>query len=61
MLPVLLLPLAIPLIIGAVEATRGALRADPFLMYRQWLELLLVFDLIFLVVSFWAFEWILEG
>ncbi|HET6369604.1 MAG TPA: heme exporter protein CcmB [Nitrospiria bacterium] len=61
MLPILLLPLAIPLVIGAVEATRGALRGDPLFLYQQWLQLLAVFDLVFLVVSFWAFEWVLES
>ena len=61
MLPILLLPLAVPVIIGAVEATRGALNRDPLALYGQWIQLLLVFDIIFTVVSFWAFEWILES
>ena len=60
MLPVLLLPLAVPVMIGSVEATRGALNGDPFEMYRQWLELLLIFDLIFTVVCFWIFDFIMD-
>jgi len=60
MLPILLLPLAVPLIIGGVEATAGVLRGDPFLLYAHWIRLLFAFDVIFLVVSFWAFEWILD-
>ena len=60
MLPILLLPLAVPVMIGSVEATRGALSGDPFEMYSQWLELLFVFDLIFTVVSFWIFDFILD-
>jgi heme exporter protein B len=61
MLPILLLPMAVPVMIGAVEATRGALSGDPWMLYGHWVELLIVFDLIFTVVCFWAFEWILES
>lgn len=61
MLPILLLPMIVPVMIGAVEATRGALNGDPLALYGHWLELLVVFDLIFTVLSFWAFEWILES
>ena len=61
MLPVLLLPLAVPVMIAAVEATRGALNADPFSLYSQWLELLAIFNVIFTVASFWLFELILDS
>jgi heme exporter protein B len=60
MLPVLLLPLAVPVMIGSVEATRGALNGDPYALYRNWVELLVVFDLIFTVVSFWLFDFIMD-
>lgn len=60
MLPVLLLPMVIPVMIAAVEATRGALDGDPLPLYAQWLKLLGVFDLIFTVVSYWLFELILD-
>ncbi len=60
MFPILLLPLSVPIFIGAVEATRGALSGDPFSHYRHWIELLGVFDVIFVVVSFWIFEFILD-
>jgi len=61
MFPILLLPIIVPVIIGAVEATRGALNRDPWALYGFWIQLLLVFDLVFTVISFWAFEWILES
>ncbi len=60
MFPILLLPLSVPIFIGAVEATRGALSGDPFSRYQHWIELLGVFDVIFVVVSFWIFEFILD-
>lgn len=61
MLPVLLLPLAVPVMIAAVEATRGSLNGDPYAFYSQWIQLLVVFDIIFTVVSFWLFELILDS
>ena len=61
MLPILLLPLVIPVMIAAVEATRGALNAEPLELYSQWLELLVVFNVIFSVVSFWLFDLILDS
>ncbi|RMH37396.1 MAG: hypothetical protein D6690_03250 [Nitrospirae bacterium] len=60
MLPVLLLPMVIPVMIAAVESTRGALNGEPFALYSQWFHLLGVFDLIFTVVSYWLFELILD-
>lgn len=61
MLPILLLPLIVPVMIAAVEATKGALGGDPVAQYRQWLELLVIFDTVFAVVSFWMFEFIMES
>ena len=61
MLPILLLPLAVPVMIAAVEATRGALNGDPLSLYGNWLQLLAVFDIVFTVLSFWAFEWIMDS
>jgi heme exporter protein B len=61
MLPVLLLPLAVPVMIAAVEATRGALNGAPLHLYSQWLELLTIFNVIFTVASFWLFELILDS
>lgn len=60
MFPILLLPLSVPIFIGAVEATRGILNGDPIALYQHWIELLVVFDVIFVVVSFWVFEFILD-
>ena len=61
MLPILLLPLVVPVMIAAVEATKGALSGDLLTMYSQWLELLAIFDVIFTVVSFWMFEFVMDN
>ncbi|MCZ6891156.1 MAG: heme exporter protein CcmB [Chloroflexi bacterium] len=60
MLPLLLLPVAIPVIIAAVVATRGILDGDSFGELGQWWQLLLAFDVIFLVLSSLLFGAVLE-
>ena len=61
MLPILLLPLVVPVMIAAVEATKAALNGDPLSLYGRWLELLVVFDTVFLVVSYWMFEFVMDS
>lgn len=58
MLPLLLLPLLVPVLVGAVRATQsllaeGVLAAEP-------MRILLVTDAVFLIVSFLGFEYVLE-
>ncbi|MDP2829591.1 MAG: heme exporter protein CcmB [Sulfuricellaceae bacterium] len=61
MFPILVLPLAVPVLIGAIQATAGVLHHTPWGQYSQWVQLLLVFDVIFIIVAFWTFEFILEA
>lgn len=61
MFPILMLPLAVPVIIGAVQATTGIMHADPWDQYKSWIQLLIIFDVIFIIVAFWTFEFILEA
>ena len=58
MLPLLLFPLLVPVLIGAVEATHGLL-ADGVLPAAP-VELLAVVDAVYLIVSFIAFEYVLD-
>ena len=58
MLPLLLFPLLVPLLVGAVQATAGLLgegRAGP-----AALQLLAVYDGVFLIASFLLFEYVLD-
>jgi heme exporter protein B len=60
MLPVLLFPLVVPIVIAAVKATGfaiGALAPDRAL---PWLNLMVAFDIIFIVVSYLVFGYVLE-
>lgn len=61
MFPILMLPLAAPVMIAAVQATAGILHGNPWAQHAGWISLLAVFDLIFVVIAFWTFEFILEG
>lgn len=60
LLPVLLLPIVVPVIIAAVKSTGGILAGRPLAEAAGWLNLLVGFDVIYLVVSFLVFESILE-
>lgn len=58
MLPLLLLPLLVPILLGAVRASAAVL-ADGTLPWPP-LRLLLVTDAVFLIVSFLCFEYVLD-
>lgn len=56
LLPILLFPLAIPVLLAAVRASRGLLEGVPGAEVRPWLDLLIAFDVIFLAAAWMAFE-----
>ncbi len=61
MLPILLLPMVVPVMIAAVEATKGALNGDPPSLYGPWLELLAIFDVVLTIASFWLFDVVMDA
>ena len=60
LLPLLLLPVTAPLLLGAVRATDAALTGDPFGQQWLWIQLLAGFDVIMLVVCGATYGHILE-
>ncbi|MBI2942395.1 MAG: heme exporter protein CcmB [Chloroflexi bacterium] len=60
LLPVLLFPIAIPVVLGAVKATGSLLAATADQEYLLWTQLLVAFDAIFLVLSFLVFGSVIE-
>ncbi len=62
LLPILLFPLLIPVIIAAVELTAflldptGNPRANP----RLWLNMLVIYDIIFVIVPYITFDYVVE-
>ena len=59
LLPLLVLPLAAPLLLGAIRLTQECMTSRP-MGVGSWLALLLMFDLLFLTVGLWLFEEALE-
>ena len=60
MLPLLFLPVVLPIIIGAVATTGSVLEGGGWEEVGRWVQLILVFDVVFLVISSLAFEYVLE-
>lgn len=60
LLPILLFPVIIPVLLAAVKATNGVLEGLPLEEWRVWINLLLVYDVVFLAVSVMAFDFVIE-
>jgi heme exporter protein B len=60
MLPLLMLPILAPLLLGAVKATSAALASDPFGELGAWLQLLVVFDVIMVTAGAATYGYLLE-
>ncbi len=60
LLPILLLPVAAPVLIAAVKATAGILDGLPLSDLVRWLELLVAFDLLFPAVAFMTFDYVVK-
>lgn len=60
LLPLLLFPMLIPVLLAAVESSTSLLAGDPMSEAGAWVRLLGAFDIIFLVASLLAFEYVIE-
>lgn len=60
LLPILLYPLALPILIAAVEASRGILASQPLGDLKSWIFLLLAANILFSAAGLMFFETILE-
>jgi heme exporter protein B len=60
MLPVLLLPLAVPLLIAAVQATGGLVAGASLGEVGGWLRLLVVYDLVVVAVAMLTYNYVVE-
>ncbi len=59
--PVLLLPVQVPVLLGAVKATEAALAGEPLGAVGHWLHLLAAADVVYLVAGLLTFDALLEG
>ena len=60
LLPILFFPICAPLIIAAVEATGMILGGEAFGSISSWLQIMGAFDVIFIIVSLFVFEYAIE-
>ncbi len=60
MLPILLFPIILPVWIAAVRASGGYLQNLPFDQILPWLNLLIVYDVIFIAIAFMIFDYVVE-
>ena len=60
MLPLLFLPIAVPVIVAAVEASGPAITGEPWGDAIQWLPILGVFDVVFLVICSLGFGYVVQ-
>jgi heme exporter protein B len=60
MLPILLFPVVIPVLIAAVKASGGFLTGDDPAHILPWINLLVVYDVIFTSIAFMVFDFVVE-
>jgi heme exporter protein B len=60
MLPILLFPIVVPVLVAGVRMTGGFLDGMPLSEMRNWMQLLIGFDMIFLAVAFMTFDYVVE-
>ena len=59
-LPILFLPVVVPVIISAVKASSLALAGESWAAMASWLQIIIAFDIVFLVISIWIFDFVIE-
>jgi heme exporter protein B len=59
--PVLLLPVQVPVLLGAVKATEAVLLGEPLSAVAHWLKLLVAADVIYVVLGLLTFDFLLES
>ena len=60
MLPILFLPVVVPVVGAAVKATAPVLAGKSWGDILTWLQIMIAFDIIYLVVATLVFEFVLE-
>ena len=60
LLPILLFPLIVPVLIAAVKASGGFLQGLSLSEVINWINLLIVYDIIFIAISFMIFDFVVE-
>jgi heme exporter protein B len=60
LLPILLFPVVLPVLIAAVKASNAILLASEAGDIWPWVNLLIVYDVVFTAVAFMVFDYVVE-
>jgi heme exporter protein B len=60
LLPLLLFPMMVPVLLGAIQASKALLGADMMHESGAWIRLLVAYDAVFLITTHLAFEYVIE-
>ena len=60
LLPILLFPVILPVLLAAVKASEGFLQGLPTADILPWVNLLLVYDVVFLTVAWMVYDYVVE-
>jgi len=60
MLPILLFPVIVPVLVASVQASRAILQALEMSEVMAWVNLLIVYDVIFIALAFMVFDYVVE-
>lgn len=60
LLPIVMLPVVLPLLLASVNATTGIISNLPFSDWAIWIQVLLIVNLVYLVLSFLSFAFVIE-
>ena len=60
LLPVLLFPVMLPVLMAGIRATIGFMEGDTLADMMKWVNLLIFFDLLYLVVAYMTFDFVVE-
>jgi heme exporter protein B len=60
LLPILLFPIVVPVVLAAVRASGGFLQGLEMTEIMPWINLLVVYDVIFIAIAFMVFDYVVE-
>ena len=60
LLPLLLFPMLVPLLVGAVEVTAAFMGQDPFASTGRWLLMMAAYDLVFLLATIGGYDFVID-
>jgi heme exporter protein B len=60
LLPILLFPLVIPILVAAVKGSSGFLQSLDMVDIWPWINLLIVYDVVFTAIAFMVFDYVVE-